>query len=120
MKKVFRLALFFLALMLILSACSAKISSSLIKSYPPLDYDLEVMVLGLNDEVPFEAEHIGTIRIGDSGFSTNCRYDVVIDLAKLEARKVGGDAIKIVKHNQPDVWSSCHRITAEILKLNDQ
>jgi len=120
MKKVFRLALFFLALMLILSACSAKISSSIIKSYPPLDYDLEVMVLGLNDEVPFEAEHIGTIRIGDSGFSTNCRYDVVIDLAKLEARKVGGDALKIVKHHKPDLWSSCHRITAEILKLNDQ
>lgn len=121
MKKPFRLALFSLSLLLILSSCSAKVSTNVIKAYPPLHYNIEVLVLDLEDEIPSGAEHLGTIKVGDSGFSTNCSYDVVIDHASLEARKVGGDAIKIVKHKKPDyIWSSCHRITAEVLKLKDQ
>jgi len=118
MKKLFRGSLFFLVL--ILSSCGASMTSSIIKSYPTLDYNQEVIVLGLNEDIPSGAEHLGTIKVGDSGFSTHCNYDLVIDNASLEARRVGGNAIKIVKHKKPDLWSSCHRITVEILRLQDQ
>lgn len=60
---------------------------------------------------------LGEVKIGDTGFSTNCDYETVIDAAKLEARKVGGNAIKIVSHQNPDFVSSCHRITATIYKI---
>ena len=45
---------------------------------------------------------------------------MVIEKAKNEARKLGGDAIKIVNHKPPTVLgSSCHRIEANILNLNN-
>ena len=109
-----------LAALIFFNSCSPKISTSISKSYSPLDYQQEVAVIGLNQAEPDDAEFLGEVKIGDSGFSTNCGYDVVIDQAKLEARKVGGNAIKIINHTPPSAMgSSCHRITARILKLEN-
>jgi len=41
---------------------------------------------------------LGKIKIGDTGFSTDCSYEKAIEIAELEARKVGGNAVKITKH----------------------
>ena len=118
MKKIYLLMA--LAALFFFGSCSPKISTSLSKSYAPLDYKEEVAVIGLNQPEPKEAEVLGQVKIGDTGFSTNCDYDVVIDKAKLEARKAGGNAIKIIEHKPPNAMgSSCHRITANILKVKD-
>jgi hypothetical protein len=106
-----------LSILIAFSSCSPRISTSLSKSYPPLDYKQEVFVFGVNDDAPSHSEVLGQVKVGDSGFSTKCNYEVVMDQAKLEARKVGGNAIKIIKHKKPNLWSTCHRITAQILKL---
>ena len=103
---------------LFLTSCSAKLTSSMQRTYAPLDYKEEVRVFELGEEPPPNAEKLGTIKVGDSGFSTNCDYAVAIDKAKTESRKVGGNALKITEHKMPDVWSSCHRITAEVLKVD--
>jgi len=108
-----------LMIVIALSSCSPRISTSLIKSYPALDYQQEVIVMGIQQQVPDDSEVIGQVKIGDSGMSTNCGYDMVIDKAKLEARKAGGNAIKIIKHTPPNMGSTCHRITAQILKVKD-
>lgn len=101
------------------SSCAPKISTAISKSYATLDFREEVNVLGLAEDVPANSEELGVIKIGDTGFSTNCDWDVVIDKAKTEARKVGGNAIKITEHIPPSVFgSSCHRITAKILKVD--
>jgi hypothetical protein len=100
-------------------ACSPKVATTISKSYPVLDYKLEVIVIGLTDEIPRSAEEIGTIKIGDTGFSTNCGWDVVIEKAKIEARKAGGNALKIIEHKLPSAMgSSCDRITAKILRID--
>ncbi len=105
--------------LIFISACSPKISTTLTKTYDALDYKQEVLVIGLAQVVPENTEVIGQVKIGDTGFSTNCGYDIVIDKAKLEARKAGGNAIKIMEHNPPTVMgSTCHRITANILKID--
>ncbi|MDR3140485.1 MAG: hypothetical protein LBU37_01965 [Tannerellaceae bacterium] len=84
-----------------------------------MDYREDVKVFGVEDIEPDDAELLGTVKIDDSGFSTNCGLDVVIDKAKTEARKIGGNAIKITKHTPPSIWgSSCHQITADILKVD--
>jgi len=88
------------------------------KTYAPLDYKEEVRVFGIEEEIPFNAEKLGTIKVGDSGFSVNCNYATVLDKAKTESRKVGGNVLKITKHKRPDLWSSCHRITADVYKVN--
>ncbi|WP_199117236.1 hypothetical protein [Pedobacter sp. ASV28] len=102
---------------LIMVACSPKISTKVTKSYPALDYNQEVIILGVQQEEPKDAELLGEIKIGDSGFSTKCSYETVIENAKLEARKIGGNVVKLTQHKTPSVMgSSCHRIAARILK----
>ncbi len=103
-----------------LGSCAPKISTTISKNYSALDYREEVQVLGLQDPVPKSSEELGIVKIGDTGFSTNCGWDVVINKAKMEARKIGGNAIKITDHIPPSVMgSSCHRITAKILKVEN-
>lgn len=102
------------------SSCSPKISTSVIKNYPPLEYKQEVVVIGLSELEPDIAEVLGQVKIGDAGFSAKCGYDIAIDKAKLEARKAGGNAIKIIEHKPPTAMGSpCHRITAKILKVEN-
>ncbi len=91
---------------LILSSCAPKISTTISKNYAPLDYQEDVRVFGIDDAYPVNSEELGTVKIGDTGFSTNCGWDVVIEKAKLEARKAGGNALKIVEHIPPSAFGS--------------
>lgn len=104
---------------LLFGSCSHRVSTSLSKSYPALYYQQEVVVIGLDQPVPENTEVLGQVKLGDTGFSTKCNYEMAIDKAKLEARKAGGNAIKIIEHKPPSLMgSSCHRITANILKID--
>jgi hypothetical protein len=101
-------------------ACAPKVRTTLAKTYPTLDFKQEVTVIGISEEVPQDAIVIGSVKVGDSGFSTNWGWDVVIEKAKMEARKAGGNALKITEHKPPKLMgSSCDKITATILKIQD-
>ena len=112
--------LLWLFAIIFLYSCNPKVSTKLTRSLPPLDFRQDVLVFGLDQAEPENAETLGTVKVGDAGFTTMCTYEIVIDKAKLEARKVGGNAIKIIKHSPPSGFgSSCHSITAKILKVED-
>jgi hypothetical protein len=100
------------------SACSPKINTTILQKYPPLDNTQEVTVYKIGDIVPSHAIVIGTLKIGDSGFSTNCNFEKIMNHAKMQARKLGGNALKITEHRPPNLISSCHRIKADILKID--
>ncbi|TAE38731.1 MAG: hypothetical protein EAY66_03455 [Sphingobacteriales bacterium] len=102
-----------------LSACAPKINTQITKTYPTLSYNDEVKVFGLKTVLPANIEVIGSIKIGDTGFTLNCNYETVLENAKIEARKIGGNAIKITEHSFPDLLSSCHRIKVNILRIDD-
>lgn len=104
---------------MLLTSCSAKISSSIQNAYSPLEYYEDVLVLGLVEEVPHSAEKLGTLKAGDSGFTVKCGYIDVVEKLELEARKIGGNAIKIIKHKTPDAWSTCHRVTADVYRIDN-
>lgn len=111
--------IFISGLALLLIACSPKITTKLTKAYQPLAFSENVMVYSLEEQAPISAENLATVKIGDSGFTTDCSMETVLEKAKLEARKIGGNAIKIIKHTPPNLWgSSCHQITALILKAD--
>lgn len=111
--------LLFITVLFLLNSCNPKVSTILSKEIPPIDYREEVIVIGLSEQEPQDSEFIGEVKITDTGFSTKCNYDIVISKAKLEARKAGGNAIKITEHKLPSAMgSSCHRITARILKTD--
>jgi hypothetical protein len=115
-----RYALLIMPVLFLFSSCNPKITTTISTSYSPLDYKKEVFVFGLNQPDPDNSQVLGQVKIGDTGFSTNCDYEVVIENAKLEARKVGGNAIKIIEHKLPNpLGSTCHRITAKILKVDN-
>lgn len=101
---------------LLLSSCSPKVRTQFFSKEPALAFDSKVIVLNKEDSIPAGAEMIGQLKIGDSGFSTQCDYETVISEAKMEARKGGGNIVKIVEHVAPNFGSTCHRIRAVIYK----
>ena len=112
--------LLLLAILPFLCSCATSIKTQITKSYPPLDINQPVHVYNVDEPAPPNAEVLGTIRIGDGGFTTYCGWDVVIGQAQYEARKVGGNAVKITEHRPPDLMSTCHRISGLILKENTE
>lgn len=103
-----------------LSACAPKINTQITKTYPTLSYNEEVKVFGLKTVLPANVEVIGNIKIGDTGLTLNCNYEIVLENAKIEARKIGGNAIIITEHLYPNLLgSSCHRIKADILRIEN-
>jgi len=110
--------LFFIIGLIFLNACSPIITTTR-SNYPPLDDRQEVLVIGLNETKPENAIEFGQVKIGDTGATTNCTYDAFIEMAKTEARKNGGNALKILEHKLPSDGGSCHIIRALILKVDD-
>jgi hypothetical protein len=110
-------AIFSIGCLMILCSCTNKISTSTSISddyYSPLESRKEVIVYGLQDPIPSNSKEIGVVKIRDTEFSTNDSWNAVIDQAKLEARKTGGNAIKI---SVIDV--SGRRMVAKILKVKN-
>lgn len=115
-----KIAIFLIGCTVILSSCAPMVSTSISKNYPSLDYREEVRLFGVQDPIPVNAEELGIVKVGDNGLSTNCGWEVVVEKAKIEARKIGGNAIKIMDHNPPSaLGSTCHSITAMILKVDN-
>jgi hypothetical protein len=85
---------------------------------PPLPKDHPVTVYELWDTLPRNHRIIGSINIGDSGFSVNCGWDAVLERALNECRKMGGNALKLVSVIEPSWESSCYRITAHALYIS--
>ncbi len=103
---------------LLLSGCQpvAKLQN-LSNTLIPLTPSTPVEILYITELPPTEAQYLGKLKIKDSGFSFNCSLPEVIELAKEEARAAGGNILLITKHRKPDGFSTCHRIEAEIYKL---
>jgi len=103
-------------------SCASTVSKKLVsKNHQALPNGIPVMVLNENDPEPTAAELIGVIKIGDSGFTTNCGYDQVIEKAKTAARSAGANLIKITDLKKPTtLGSTCYRIKANIYANNDE
>ena len=110
--------LFFLPILLLCS-CNPSTSTRLSKTYPALDYREEVLVIPIAEETPPSAEVLGTVKIGDSGFSLKCDWNTVLERARQEVRKAGGNVLKITAHKSPNLMSTCHRIWGQILRIED-
>lgn len=104
---------------LLLSGCSPKVYTSIQQGYPARPEGSPVQVYERGDTLPGNAERIGTFRITDTGFSTACSYDRVVELAKAEANNEGGNCLYLIDHKFPSLFSTCHQIQGWILQLSD-
>ena len=100
----------------LLSGCASTIRTTSTSYYSPTPDNEPIIVYGLNDAIPPNAKNIGTIKIGDSGFSVDCGLNQVIEKAKRECRRIGGNGIKLVSVYEPDFGSTCYRITAYVIR----
>jgi hypothetical protein len=97
-----------------LVSCGTSKQVSIINYNTPLDSKQQVEVLGIGQQISSEYKLLGSIKIGDSGFTTKCSYLEVITDAQNQARAMGGNVIVITKHKEPNGWSTCHRISADV------
>ena len=85
------------------SSCSVHIARNIQTQYPALDSTAEVRVIPIDESIPFQYEELGTITLGDAGATSKskCTYEALLALAIEEAKKVGGNAIKITESIPP-------------------
>lgn len=106
----------------IFNACSPKVISNSIESKLPSRIHLghEPFAIIETDTINRAINKIiGSIVIKDSGLSLKCDYTTVKNLAKDEALKLGGNCIVITEHKKPSQWSTCHRIKADVLLIDN-
>lgn len=110
--------LLLLLTIILLSSCSTSISTKLVnKNYQKLEGNNQIFVLEKNDVLPTNSEFIGDIKIGDSGFTTDCGYNKVVADATNSARNAGANIIQITEVKKPSVLgSTCYRIKAKIYR----
>jgi hypothetical protein len=109
---------FLISGVLFLSSCGLGIKTVVTKKHPPLDAGQEIRVLDVRQSVPANAETVGTVRIYDI-MTMKCDSATVYNAAKAEARKMGGNVLKVTKHLYPSLASTCHQIEGLVLKVND-
>lgn len=120
-KGLYRYAIHCFSLLLAFS-CSPKVTLNVKSSLPPIDYRELIYVLPLDKTIPESSTQLGNVRVDGSESGPVCDFKSVLQHLKLEARKAGGNAIKIIDYNQPGSdGNKCHELEAIILKLtNDQ
>ncbi|TDO95671.1 hypothetical protein [Flavobacterium sp. 245] len=101
-------------------SCSPKIRTSVAEKHEKLNETDKVVVFNAKSELPSTYSKIGTTKIGDTGFTTNCDLNTVLEKAKSEARKNGANALLITEHLYPSTFgSTCHRINADLLRIEN-
>lgn len=101
--------------------CGPKVKTALSEtSFPALDSKNNVFLLFEDEKVPQSTTYVGDIKIGDSGFSTNCEYDVIIDRVKTIARKSGANLIEVTEVKEPSMASTCYRLKAKLYRNLDE
>lgn len=116
MKQITKM-LFFITVIGFIS-CSPKITSNFINPQPKLSIDEKVALLDIEHDLPNNIMKVGNLRFQDSGFSTDCSFNSLMNKARIEARKNGANIVKVVDKKTPDLWSSCYRLKIELYKYD--
>lgn len=108
----------FFYLIILFCSCTLRITTSLIKKEKPLHPREMVIVYDKNDTLPAITEKLGTTRVNDNASTSEFNYNSIVEIAKLEAGKAGGNAIRIIKHQLPGLLNNGHEVYADILKVD--
>ena len=111
----------FALLAITLQSCSPKIRTNLsAETHQALDANTEILIIKPDEKVPENAIYIGDLKIGDSGFSTDCGYTTVIEEAKSNAKNSGANLIHLTEVKKPSSGSTCYRIKAKLYRNLNQ
>ncbi|CAL68014.1 hypothetical protein [Christiangramia forsetii] len=108
----------FILLLLGLVSCSPKIKSNLTNSQPKLSSEEKVALLDMEHQLPNGLIKIGSLKFQDSGFSTDCSFNSIMNQARISARENGANIVKVVEKKNPDIWSSCYRLNLDLYRYS--
>ena len=97
-----------------LTSCGPRITSTLIDPQPKLQPDIKVALMDIHHVLPENTVKIGDLRFQDSGFSTDCSFNSIMNKARNIARDNGANIVKVVDKKTPDLWSTCYRLKIEL------
>lgn len=97
---------------LLLASCGVSKSVAVQQRRPR--HNGEVKVCNDVKEVPDKAVFLGSVSIGDTSFTFNCGYDVILEKCLNEARKLGGNYFLITRHYDPYLLNNCHSIKGNV------
>ncbi len=80
----------------------------------------DVALLDIHHAIPDNTTKLADLKYLDSGLSTDCSFNSLMYKAKVEARKLGANIVKVVQKKKPDLWSSCYRLTIELHKYDGE
>lgn len=106
---------------IMLASCQLKKMVTIYNTYPAYPETPAYYYQG--QDLPENIKKVGTVVVGESGMtpSKKCSYNVCIEAIEMEAKKMGGDIIYLVRVKEPSVWgSSCYNITADIYVSADR
>jgi len=99
-----------------MTGCSPKLTSNLVNIQPKLQVNDQVALLDEHHKLPENTIKIGDLRFQDSGFSTDCSFNSLMNKARIKARENGANIVKVIAKKTPDLWSSCYRLKIELHK----
>lgn len=109
----------FLAAVLFATACSPVVNTRIISHHQPLSDSHEVAVYEINDTLPVNSVVVGEVEIDGHVFVMDGDYDQVMALAVDEAKKAGGNILKVTTHRKPFfARQPVHYVAATILKTD--
>ncbi|MBN8680438.1 MAG: hypothetical protein J0M29_19590 [Chitinophagales bacterium] len=114
MKKLLFLALLF-------SACAPQMEltkSPTLSKYPPVE-PYEAFALLPDSNLLQNKVYLGDIIIRDAGFTMDCDFETVVQLAAEKSRKLGGNCFVLTKHKKPGLSSSCHQIRGKVYHIDN-
>jgi hypothetical protein len=97
--------------------CAAGMKLDLAEERPPAKpASCEIEILRQSEGIPSGFREIGDIYFHDTGFSTRCSQEIVLDRLHREACAAGADAANIYRESFPNFWTTCYRVKAQLLQ----
>jgi len=104
--------------LLLFASCSPKVKTKLTKMAKPLGDNATVVTLFPSQNQPI-AEQIGTFRVGERGLTIGCTYDVIMRMARIDARQKGANIVHIERIKEPSGGSTCFTFFGSYYKVPD-
>jgi len=99
-----------------LSSCGPKMITNLINKQSALTLYDKVAFLDKHHKLPTDVIKIGHLTFQDTGFTTDCSFNSLMNKARQEARKNAANIVKLVEEKKPDFWSGCYRLKVALYR----
>ena len=87
---------------------------------PPAAKTSAITIYYVGEVIPDCAEVIGGLTVAETLASPDCDWDAVLEKAKTEVRRAGGNGLEILQHYFPgQKGRNCHEIAAYILNIRE-